>query len=295
MPRVRLLLLLPMILVLLAGCGPRDDQAAPAASQGSAEDMTPAEAREELKRIGVGYGEYPFLFAVKKGDVDTVRLFLRAGMSPDTLDAKRILNTASPNTPVLTYAVGMSSPEIAIALIEAGADIGIKDSSGRTPLADAAFRGKTEIVKALIDAGADVNAVYGAGLTPLIGAVMGGTMDPGEALVGTLLDAAVGLQAELHGKGRRPGERTATPAIRSSPETVRALIDAGADVNAQTMHGETALMYAAYRGHADLVTILLNAGAYPDFKNMNGETALIIGRKRNHPDIVALLEGSGAQ
>jgi ankyrin repeat protein len=44
-------------------------------------------------------------------------------------------------------------------------------------------------------------------------------------------------------------------------ETVKALIDGGADVNAKTPKGVTASMYAASQGHTGIVEILKQAGA----------------------------------
>lgn len=41
----------------------------------------------------------------------------------------------------------------------------------------------------------------------------------------------------------------------------RYLIDAGANVNAQTSTGDTALTYACENGHTDVADLLLQAGA----------------------------------
>jgi ankyrin repeat protein len=43
--------------------------------------------------------------------------------------------------------------------------------------------------------------------------------------------------------------------------TVKALMEAGADVNAKTPEGATASMYAAKYGHTEIVEILKRAGA----------------------------------
>ena len=44
-------------------------------------------------------------------------------------------------------------------------------------------------------------------------------------------------------------------------ETVKALIELGADVNAKHKNGATALMAAAGQGHTEIVDILKQAGA----------------------------------
>ena len=53
------------------------------------------------------------------------------------------------------------------------------------------------------------------------------------------------------------------------------LLKAGAEVNAQTNSGNTALMYASY-GDIDLVRALLDAGADISIANDDGETPLIV-------------------
>ena len=50
-------------------------------------------------------------------------------------------------------------------------------------------------------------------------------------------------------------------ALRGDTEKVKALLAQGADVNAKTRFGGTALMYAARNGHKEIVRILWEAGA----------------------------------
>lgn len=58
--------------------------------------------------------------------------------------------------------------------------------------------------------------------------------------------------------------------------TVQSLIESGANVNAVTPSGRTALMLASYRGHSDIVAILIQNGADVDIKdNLKGMTALM--------------------
>ncbi len=59
-------------------------------------------------------------------------------------------------------------------------------------------------------------------------------------------------------------------------DIVTALLGAGADVNAVTNDGKTALMAAAARsnGAAEIVELLLKSGAKKDCKDAEGKTAL---------------------
>jgi uncharacterized protein len=57
-------------------------------------------------------------------------------------------------------------------------------------------------------------------------------------------------------------------------EIVFALIEAGADVNAQDSTGFTALMYAALSENQEIVRLLKQAGADSKIANNSGETAI---------------------
>jgi NAD(P)-dependent dehydrogenase (short-subunit alcohol dehydrogenase family) len=65
-----------------------------------------------------------------------------------------------------------------------------------------------------------------------------------------------------------------TAAMFGSTEVARALIEAGADVDAQNADGSTALITAAFMGRTDIVEALLEAGADRDIRNNAGSTAL---------------------
>ena len=61
-------------------------------------------------------------------------------------------------TPLMYAAMYNHTPEVAKALINAGANLNTKDNDGRTALMWAARNHNPELLKALVKAGADVNA-----------------------------------------------------------------------------------------------------------------------------------------
>lgn len=72
-------------------------------------------------------------------------------------------------------------------------------------------------------------------------------------------------------------------------EEVRALLEAGADVNAADGDGITPLMAAAMSGCLPLAKFLLEAGANPRLCNKWGMTAQAIALWRGHEALAALL------
>ena len=130
------------------------------------------------------------------------------------------------------------------------ADVNAKDALGRTPLGIAAEKGHAEVVKFLIENGAEVNITDSSDNTPLI--------------------------FIIHKTGNL--------------EITERLLERGAIVNAQNRTGETALMYAAWRGHSEIVRLLLAYHADVTLKNKQGDTALTLAESKKHLEIVQMLQ-----
>lgn len=290
MKKVKIVGVLFLLALLLSSC--EGSYLQPPAE--SVDQMTPDQAMEELKKRNIEFSEYAFLFRIRDNDVKAVKLFLKAGMSPDTKDTKRILSSL-PGTTAFSYVMSYGQPQMFMAMLEGGADPNGADKDGMTALMHAASIGNPEIVATLVRKGAKVNTSCGAGWSPLLFAVVGGSTDPAQALTGMLLDAVTGLQAELYGGGNRP--RIKKPEVREeSPDvikTVKILLLAGADPNHQMAHGETPLMFAALEGRPTITSMLLEAGADPDITNLNGETATAIARKYQRLEVLQALGNAG--
>lgn len=105
-----------------------------------------------------------FLTAVASQQTDVVKLYLDAGMSPDT--------PGGPGTPLfgaktpLVWAIMMQNAPMAVDLVKAGADVKKADANGMTALTWAVESCVIPAVQAIVDAKADVNHVR-AGMTML--------------------------------------------------------------------------------------------------------------------------------
>ena len=76
--------------------------------------------------------------------------------------------------------------------------------------------------------------------------------------------------------------------------TVRALLDAGGNVNLKDETGRTLLMFAALKNHKEVTQLLLDRGADVNARNNSGETALSFAAREGHPEIARALLAKGA-
>ncbi|GEM_PF-216712 len=77
-------------------------------------------------------------------------------------------------------------------------------------------------------------------------------------------------------------------------DEVKVLLFKGADANAKTNKGSTALMWASYNGYGKIAKLLVDAGADVDAQDTLGNTALIFAALRNNSQVVRLLLQKGA-
>jgi ankyrin repeat protein len=75
---------------------------------------------------------------------------------------------------------------------------------------------------------------------------------------------------------------------------VRALLDAGADVNQVEGGGATAIYWAAFQGDTEIIKLLLEKGADPDIAKKDGYTPLLIAKGRGQNQAMILLLNRGA-
>lgn len=77
--------------------------------------------------------------------------------------------------------------------------------------------------------------------------------------------------------------------VRGHKDTVNALIQNGASINAWDKDGKTPLYRSCENGHLEIVQLLLNKGVYVNFCDKDGFSPLYAACQEDHHDIVKLL------
>lgn len=172
----------------------------------------------------------------------------------------------------------------ALALLNAGADIEERNRQGWTPLMTASLKGQMDSVRFLLDRGADLHAVNAEGKSAIHYAAMRGGAETVRLLVrlGADVNAAdtFGNFTPLHLASAHCNREIVL-------ETCAALLTAGADVDARSKWGTTALWSAAISGRGDLVDFLLRRGADLDIRDQEGKTVLMFVVKMGFFDDMA--------
>ncbi len=225
---------------------------------------------------------------------EKVKLLVLAGSDPNA-------QTKAGITPLMIAADAARSAGSVRILLRAGADLHRASERGTTALLAAAAGGDLETVRLLIRNGAKIEQADKGGFTPLMSACMSNQLERVKLFIAR--GANVNAANVFAGKVRHGNIALTkmTPLIMASthgsPAIVRALIAAGADVNAQDGRGITPLMAAVSSDSQNpkVVEALLKAGANPARLDVYGDSALDWARKSGYPDAVRLLEASGAK
>ena len=138
---------------------------------------------------------------------------------------------------------------IAEYLIDNGADLEVRDSSGNTPLLFAAYEGRYKVAKLLLEKGADIQAKNEMNWNALMQAASEGYTD----VVKLLLEAG----SEVNVRGKEIGETALIlTSCKNAPEIVKNLLEYKANKNIKDHNGDTALDYAKKPRYLDIITLL---------------------------------------
>lgn len=219
--------------------------------------------------------------AVLSGDPDRVTFLLEKGANVNAPDPQG-------NRPLHVAAKTRHADMIEI-LAKNGANPNLRDQSKETPLLYAIMRNHVPSIKALKVAGGDIEALTDGGFSPLLIAITEGSAFAADAL----LDVGADPTKRSGPHGITPLMATATQLVAQKRvnhlakgptplELADRLIKSGADVNATTDAGVTALMIAAGHNNMPMIAFLVRNGADPTLKNKEGHTALDVARAANH-------------
>ena len=182
-------------------------------------------------------------------------------------------------------------------LLDHGAQVRLPKGQGAPlfnafPIMLAAFSGDSDIIGHLHQAGDRIdNKMTFAGLFPITPLLELATTHR-TASVRALLDAGAQVD-EADGDGITV---LSWAAIANRVEMARLLIERGADVNHIDKNGMTPLLYAASIDFGDsaMVDLLLQSGARTSARTKDGLTALGLARKYHHTHLLTSLEGQQA-
>jgi ankyrin repeat protein len=214
------------------------------------------------------------------------------------------------------------------ALLKDGGDPNETDWLDHTPLHRAAENGHTGVIELLASRGADLNAVDSNQFTPLFYAMARNRILTGQALVrlgaepnfgpcavsplesalaGVMLNANVtggggqfDLAIDLVKAGADPNpdldwsfrETPLHYAAAGHVELTKALLDAGAAIDAQDVRGFTPLHKAVILEQPEIIELLLSAGADSSVISKSGKTPAGVASKRfgrSHADLMKTL------
>jgi ankyrin repeat protein len=263
--------------------------------------------RRAVRRVPQG-GNTPLLFAVRNGQLESVRRLLAAGAKEK--------DESADGTSALVLAAHSGHGKVAAVLVEHGADVNAA-RTGYTALHAAILRGDRELVAALLRRGANPNARLMSGTavrrtskdyslneawigaTPFwlatkfaelemmrllaeAGANPSLTPDDGTSPIIAAIVAAQESGPSASDRRERSLDQVDEVGIalrraeneRATLEAVKTALALGASISAQSANGDTAMHHAALRGYTSVVEFLVAKGASATVTNQRGLSPL---------------------
>ena len=178
-------------------------------------------------------------------------------------------------------------------LVASGAALNATDGYGRTPLHVAAFARQREAIRALAKAGADLNKLE----SDRYDAVTIASVADDEATLKVLLDLGASAKQVT---SRYDGTALIAAAHLGHDGVVRQLIAAGAPRDHVNNLHWTAVIESIVLGdggvrHQATLKALIDAGANLQLADRSGQTPLALAKSRGYREMVEILERAGAK
>lgn len=203
--------------------------------------------------------------AIEAKDLDAVKAALGNGASPDAREtASKWKHTA------LIIALENEQHDIAVCLLDAGANIHAIDGLQVNPVHYAATSGFTDIVERLLNEGIEVDIRNVWEKTPLMHAAEKNRVDTMRFLVDR--------GADINAQDRDDCSILASAAAYEATQAALFLLEQGVDPNAEQTHPP--LHLAADKGDVTLSKALIEAGASVQTKNFSGSTPLHVALRK---------------
>lgn len=153
----------------------------------------------------------------------------------------------------LLWAAHWNDADAADLLLRAGADANAANDFRMTPLSEACTNGNSALVRLLLKSGANANTPIATGEAPLMTCARAGAADA----VRLLVEYGAAVNAK---EPKQNQTALMWAAAERHPDVVQALVDAHADLKANSKQGFTAAHFAARVGDLESLKVLLAAG-----------------------------------
>ncbi len=210
--------------------------------------------------------------AVLAGDLERIRFLLSKGADVNSRDGL--------GQYLIHIAAEQRDMDVLADLIDAGANIEARDNDGWTPLMHAAAQDNVPAIRLLVSRKANVSATTPDGYTALAYALADGKFAAAKALVevGASVTEPAGpqkLTPLMIVASQKPIEERSISLVEGvGPlDLAQLFVARGADINAASTTGMTALMVAAVHNNPAMIGVLAQLGAHLSAKEAGGKTA----------------------
>lgn len=173
--------------------------------------------------------------------------------------------------------------KLADRIIQSEKRIDMDDATVSKLLLNAARQGSMETAKILLEAGVDINSTYGLNVELPLYVAA-------EKNFPDIVRLLIEHGADIEARSRDGNTALHIAALNQSEQALKAILELGAGVNTiSAFNGRPALQIAAEKGFLETVRILLGYGANTAIKDSDGRTALYLAAAKGYVKIVKRL------